>query len=485
MNKKKIKNKSPLKAGIWYIICNFLVKGLTFITMPIFTRLMTSSDIGNFSNITSWFNILAIVTTLEVYSSVSIARFDYKNDLNEYIASSLSLGTIITLFFYIIVLVFNKFFMTLFCMDFKTINIIFIYLLFYPSIHMFMIKNQINYNYRNTVLLSIINALCSSIGSILLVILLSNKLYGRIIGYFVPQIFIAIVIYTYIIIKGKKISTKYWKYAIKISFPLMWHLLAGYILSSSDRIMITKLIGTEANALYSVSYTLSTVVSILWTSMNNAWSPWAYEQMNKKEYNKLNIKSKPYLILFLIIVYMFMLATPELLLIMGGSYYMQAKYVMPPVMIGYVFQFIYSLYVNIEFYHKKQKNIAIGTALAAILNIILNLVLIPKFGYIAAAYTTLVGYISLLVIHYLFVKRLGCTEWYDTKFFGIISIIALLSIFIFNLLYKMNAIRYIIITISAIGIFIIIFKNINAIIEAIKSKSLKNVINIFYRKGEI
>ena len=83
-----MKSKS-LKAGIWYTISNFLVKGITFLLLPIFTRIMTSTDVGYFSNVMAWFNILAIITTFEVYSSVSIARFDYKDDLDTYVSSSL------------------------------------------------------------------------------------------------------------------------------------------------------------------------------------------------------------------------------------------------------------------------------------------------------------------------------------------------------------------------------------------------------------
>ena len=397
-------DKKAFKAGFWYTVCNFLVKGLSFLTMPIFTRIMSSNEIGMFSNITSWFSILAIITTFEIYSSISIARFDFKDDLDSYISSSLLLGTIITLIFYIIVLLFNNFFQELFMVDFLTLNLMFIYLLFYPSIQMYQMKYRILYSYKHTIIVSLLNAFLSTGFSIVLVLTMKNKLFGRTLGYFIPLIVIAVVIYIILLKGGKFISKKYWRYALSISFPLIWHLLAGHVLSSSDRIMITRLISADANALYSVSYTISMAVSILWTSMNNAWSPWAYEQMEQKEYNNLYYSSKPYTLFFLFVVFTFMLLTPELLLIMGGNYYLQAKYVMPPVMVGYIFQFVYSLYVNIEFYHKKQKSIAIGTIIAAIINITLNFIFIPKFGYIAAAYTTLIGYMTLFIIHFIRVR---------------------------------------------------------------------------------
>ena len=85
------KNNKVLKAGIAYTISNFLVKGMSFLTMPIFTRIMSSEDIGQFSNVSTWFGILAILTTFELFSSINIARFDFKEDLDSYISSILIL----------------------------------------------------------------------------------------------------------------------------------------------------------------------------------------------------------------------------------------------------------------------------------------------------------------------------------------------------------------------------------------------------------
>ena len=347
---------------------------------------------------------------------------------------------------------------------------------------MFQIRKQINYEYKSVILVSLLNAFLSTGIAILLVLLMPNKLMGRIYGYFIPSIALSTIIYVQILIKGKSTSRKYWKYALVISFPLIWHLLAGYLLSSADRIMITKMISPDANALYSVAYSVSSIVSILWMSLNNAWSPWAYDKMDKKDYSALKNTSKPYTIMFITIVMMIMLFTPELLLIMGGKTYLEAKYVMPPVMVGYIFQFVYSLYVNIEFYHKKQRNIALGTIIAAILNIALNAVFIPKYGYIAAAYTTLIGYISLFLIHFMFVKRLKCTSWYDTKFFLIVLSFAIISILVFNLLYKFSIIRYGVIGIASMLLIYFIVRKRDLFIEVIKEKSISKLINIFERK---
>ena len=141
------------------------------------------------------------------------------------------------------------------------------------------------------------------------------------------------------------------------------------------------------------------------------------------------------------VILLFLLIGPEIILLMGGNKYIEAINVLPPVVVGFVFQFIYSLYVNIEFYHKKQKDIAFATIIAAVINIGLNAFFIPKYGYVAAAYTTLAGYIVLFIIHFYNVHRLGKTSWYDTRFNFLCCTIALLLLFVISLIYRYRMVR--------------------------------------------
>ena len=473
-----------LKAGIWYTISNFFIKGIVFITMPIFTRIMTKNDIGSFSNIASWIDILAIIVTFELYSSVNLAKYDYKDEIDAYISSNLFLGSLITSIFYIIVIVFSDFFLELFSIDMKILNLIFLYLLVEPAIQMFQVKNRITYNYKSSVIISIGSCLLSTILSLTCVFLFKNPLNGRIYGFYCPLIFVAIIIYIKLLLNGKSISHKYWKYALTISFPLIWHLLAGSLLTSSDRIMITKLIGTNENALYTIAYSCSMVVNLLWTSMNSAWSPWAYDMLEQKKYTELKNKSKPYFIFFLIIVLIFMLLAPDILLIMGGKNYFSAVFVIPPVMVGLIYKFVYSLYINIESFNKKQRNIAFSTMLAAIINIILNLIFIPIFGYIAAAYTTLIGYIFLFLFHWISVKKLKYDFCYDIKFFLKCLLISTFFIIPLNLLYIYNMVRYILIIFLFIYIIFKIVSYKSIIKQIIIQKSFKPIIDLYNKKME-
>ena len=122
---------------------------------------------------------------------------------------------------------------------------------------------------------------------------------------------------------------------------------------------------------------------------------------------------------------------------------MDAKFVMPPVAMGCVCQFLYTMFVNVEQFEKKTIGMAFASAAAALLNLGLNAVFIPMFGYIAAAYTTLAGFLFLLVIHMLLVKKYGYGEVYNYKL--VVAIVGTMMLITggMNLLYTNMVLRII------------------------------------------
>lgn len=473
-------DKKAIKSGLWYIISNFAVKGMVFFTTPIFTRLMSASDIGYFSNVSAWVAILSMVTSLELMASVTFAKFEYgEKSLDEFISSVLVLSAIVSLGFYAVVLIFRDSFMNLFHVDFLSLNLMFLYCLVSPALQMIQVKNRVLFQYKASAALSLASVFVSTVSALILVLVLQNKLAGRMIGHYGALILFNFVLFIFILLRGRTVNPGYWKFALGISLPMVIHGLSGQLLSSCDRIMITSICGSDQNALYSIAYTGAMVISVLWTSLNTAWSPWAYDQMDRENYSKLKKASRPYITMFFFIVLVFMLLAPELMLLMGGKSYLEAVNVIPPVVAGMFFQFVYSIYVNIEFFHKKQKYTAMGTAAAAVTNVVLNWLFIPKFGYIAAAYTTLIGYVMLFSIHFFIVVRMKKAWWYDTKFNLSILSIMLLLIFPATLLYRAPALRWCILGVGLLAGLAFLLKRRRHFLDAMSEKSLEKILQAF------
>lgn len=459
-----------IKAGIWYTLSSFLTKGVAFITTPIFTRLLSSNDYGEYSNFVAWAGILVIVATMEMHATVNRARYDYDN-LDGYLSSVAITGTIVTTVLWGIVQLFPDFFCRFFSMDMPYINILFITTMVSPALQLLQAKNRINYKYKTYVALSLGSVLLSTLVSLGLVLLMQNKLAGRIIGHYGTVFVIDLCVYIYIIYKGRQFKWSECKYALLICIPMIPHLLSKYILNQSDRIMIKQFCGASDTAFYSLAYNCAMIPIMLATATNVAWSPWSSEKIHEGKYETVRKASYYYILLFYCVVLGIFVLGPEVVLILGGEKYAEAVNVLPPVVMGAAFQFLYNLYVSLEQFAKKTVGMAFGTIAAALINIGLNWLLIPRYGYIAAAYTTLVGYACLLVIHFFLAKRTGYSRAYDTKFiFGSVAALFCVMLCMLWLYTKPAVIRYCIaaIVLAVIGVFA--YKKKDFILSIIKKK---------------
>lgn len=465
-------NTSPnivVKAGLWYTISNFAFRSIAFITTPIFARILSKCEYGEFNNITSWVSILFILTACDLHTSIIRAKLDYKSDLNRYSFSVLTLGSIITIGMFGIVMVFADSLSDLMGISKDYFGIIFVYLLFVQGFQVYINLERANYKYKVFSILTGIGVVSSCLLSMILVLVMENKLQARVYGQYIPYIIIGIILYIIVAKRGKSLYLPYFKYSLAISLPLVPHLLSMTLLGSSDRIMITKLAGAEFTALYSIAHIVASIVAILVDSMNKAWAPWFLDSLKADNRAIVKKASIPYFCLFVILMLGVLLLAPEIVTVLGGKQYMDGIYVLPPLLIGCLFQFAYTMYVQVEFYEKKMKMVAIGTSIAAIVNVILNLFLIPVYGYIAAGYTTLIGYIVLFLIHYYTARKLGYGDIFNRKMiFGGLGF-SILCIPIVLFLYKFAMLRYITICISISFIVSIVFLKRNIIISFLKS----------------
>lgn len=378
--------------------------------------------------------------------------YEDRRYFDNYILSTLSAA------FWFILLNFGNFFERISGVDKKYINCMVVYLIFLPAINMFQARERYYFKYKMSVLISTVVSVGTALLSVVLVVFFENKLSGRILGSAIPTVFIGIIIYIYIWKQGKRVNLDDWKYALPICVPYIPHLLSLTILNSMDRIMITNICGSEENALYSLAYTCGSMITILIGSMNSAFAPWLGEMLSENKLKEIQVVSKKYISAFFYLAIGIMLFAPEILLLFGGKSYMEAIYVMTPVSMGCVCQFLYTLFVNVEQFKKKTIGMACASITAAVINFILNWIFIPKFGYLAAAYTTLVGYLCLLLIHMFLVKRIKLNNVYSYKFVREVVILGIAAMVIITLLYSHAILRYIFIGIYG-GTFIIILRN--------------------------
>lgn len=453
-----VSNKKVIVSGIWYTFSNFIVKGFNFITIPIFTRILTKGQFGDYNTYTSVLNMAMVIITLNVEASMCSARYDYSEKLDEYILSVMSLSSLSVFIWFVMINCRIERISTIISINQQYLYYIVIYLFFYPSVNLYIERCKYYFLYKRAVFISLIIALGSNICSIIFINIFQNKLTGQIIGSIIPTVLCGMILYCFFIFKGKRIDISVWTYAIKICIPYIPHLLSLTVLNSMDKVMITKMCGSSDTALYSLAYNCGAIITILLTSMNSAFVPWLGEKINTKDYVTVRNISKIYIAVFTCFAVIIMAMAPEILLILGGKSYVNAKYVITPVAMGCVCQFLYTLFVNIEQFKKRTVGMAIASISAAVINFVLNLYMIPRFGYLAAAYTTLIGYMWLLIVHMFLVYRMGLQKVYDYRYI-IRTVIIMIGVTIcINFLYAYVVVRYIFIVVYCISVLLVLRK---------------------------
>ena len=472
-NINKDDNIRSLKAGFWYTLLNLATGLLTFLSTGFFSRVMVKSDFGEYETFLAWQSIIGFIVTLNLDSSLISARYELKEKYHEYAFSCVILGWISTLVCCVAVNLLTRVFPGLIKYNIGYINIIFIYLAFFLVVEMFKTKNQIIFNHRATMITVLCTTFLSTVLSMVLVMLMDNKLNARIYGGLIPTVAVGMVLFVVLARQGQRVVPAHWKYALPICLPYIPHLLSMTLLNSMDRIMVTDICGSESNADYSIAYKCGLIISILSTAMNNSYSPWLGKQLSDKNYEQIKSFSKTYVLIFSLFAAGFMLLAPEALLIIGGKEYMGAKYALLPVICGVSYQFIYTMFVNIEQVKRKTVGMAVGSAFAALSNYILNMVFIPKYGYIAAAFTTMASYFLLMLFHLILVKIIGYSKVYDYKFMLIVSASFACFVLVCENLYRLNGIRYAAVAVYIVLLIVMFMMNRSRIMELLKMLKTK------------
>lgn len=469
LNELKAKYNSlprPVIASFWFLICAFLQKGIQLISTPIITRLLTSEEFGQYSVFDSWLKILTIFITLQLYSGVyAQGLIKYSHDRNIFSSSLQGLTLSLTVAWSIIYLLFRHFWNELFSLT--TVQMLsMLAMMWATSVFCFWSSEQrVQYKFKSLVTITLIVSFGKPIVGIIFIILSKNKVTAYILSLAIVE-FIGYIVFFFIQInRGKKFySKKYWLYAIGFNLPLIGHYLAQNVLNCSDRIMIKYMVDDSKAGIYSLAYSISQIMILFNTAMMQTISPWIYQKIKEKKVK--DISQIAYLALMIIAVVNIALiaVAPEAVVFFAPKQYHEAIWVIPPVAMSVIFQFSYDLFAKFEFYYEKTKWIMIASVSCALLNMLLNYFFIDKFGYVSAAYTTLICYILYSFFNYLFMRKvciihLDSIKVYEPQKLLHIYILFLIISFLVMSTYNCYLIRYSIIITSLI-IVLIKHKNI-------------------------
>lgn len=402
------KLSAPARASLWFLICGFLQKGIGFLTTPIFTRVMSGAQYGAYNVYTSWLSIVQIIVSLNLAAGV-YTRGLVKNeeDQDRFSSSMLGLSTTCMAVCWLAYGLLHKQLNSLTGLSTALMAAMFLEIWGTAAYQFWSNRERVAFRYRKLVALTLAYTLLRPILGVVFVVLSpeAQQRSARVAATVLVNFLLFGGLYIAIARKGKCFfHREYWLYGLRFNLPLLPHYLSQIILNQSDRLMIEGFCGPDETGWYSVAYTLAMVLQILSTSVSSTMNPWIYKTLKKGEPSRIGKISYGILLLIAAANLLVVAAAPELLAILAPEQFGAALWVIPPVTASVYFMFLYNLFATFEYYYEKTRYVMVASVCGAVLNVALNAIFLPRYGFVAAGYTTLVCYIIYAFAHYLFMQ---------------------------------------------------------------------------------
>ena len=443
-----------MRAAGWFLVCSFLQNGISSITTPIFTRLLSTEEYGQFNVFNSWLGIITIFVTLNLYSGVYMRGLvKYQEDRKQYSSALQGLTLTLAIIWTGIYLLFRNFWNALFSLT--TVQMLAMLVMIWASaaFSFWASYQRVDFKYRNLVLVTILVSIAKPVVGIIFVLNADDKVTARILGLALVELIGHTGFFIVQMRQGKKFYVgKFWKHALLFNLPLVPHYLSMTILNSSDRIMISRMVGDDVAGIYSLAYSVAQIVTMFNTALAQTLEPWRYQKLKEGKPEEIAKLAYPTLIFIAVLNLFVIVLAPEIVAVFAPTAYYDAIWVIPPVSMSTYFIFAYGYFAVFEFYYEKTKYVMAATTMGAVLNIILNYIFIGLFGYYAAGYTTLVCYMVYSFAHYYFMRRI-CREYLDSKKIYSMKLVMGISFlfmavgFVLILTYRNAIVRYIVVVI--------------------------------------
>lgn len=351
-------NKIPVqvKALSWFLICSFMQKGISIITTPIFTRLLSSTEYGQYGVFNSWLSILTVVVTINLYSGMytrGLVKYDKEKEI--FSSSLQGLCLVLVIFWTIIYAIFhiqiNQF------TSLTTVQMLAMLIMIWTTaaFSFWAAEQRVNLNYKILVVVTVIASIAKPGIGIIFVLYAEDKVTARILGLALVELVVYTGCFIIQMIRGKMFySKKYWKEALIFNIPLIPHYLSMSILNGADKIMIKEMVGYSEAGIYSLAYSLSQIMKLFNTALTQTIEPWLYKQIKNNQIYEIRKVAYSSWILIAVVNLVLIAFAPEAVVLFAPQSYYNAIWIIPPVAMS-VFLFFYILFLQyLNFIMQKQ-----------------------------------------------------------------------------------------------------------------------------------
>lgn len=416
-NKKEDRNKYLIKNTAIFAIGNFATKFISFFLIPLYTNVLTTTEYGIVDLLYTICSVLMPLLTLNICEAV--LRFAMDKDADT--AKIMSIGNLLIIISAVLGLISIPILNSIEAYkDYSIYFYLYLVTLGMSQILLCNLKGQeklIEFSIGN-----FINTLSIAIFNILFLVVFNMGIKGYFLAYSISNVLT--VIYAFAkgnvltSIKNFKFDKKLFIEMTKYSVLLIPNSFMWWIMNSSDRVMVTSLLGEAANGIYAISYKLPTLLTTITTVFTHAWIYSAVnekESEDKEEYTNYVFK-KLVAVIFILSSGMIMIIKSFLSIYVSREYFSAWEYT-PFLFIGFTFLTLASFLSSSYNVHKDSKGFLFSGMGGAIVNVILNLLLIPILGISGAAIATCISYIAVFIYRIIDTKKYVKINIFYKEFF--------------------------------------------------------------------
>ena len=405
MNFVKIFNSKNINY-LYYLIGDGFAKLVVLFSIRFFTNYFDKISFGKLSLFWISIPILSIFIDFSQRSYVKYIYINFKSKSDEVIQSIRIFSFTISLFFYLIFWALNYFDVILIDKGLDSLILFcsFFFVIIEISLSYLQIKGKaIKYN----VIFTIRQALPYVLTALYLFFF-----SGGIISFGIIHLIVVVPLSVYLIFRRHfvKLSWRLFyktiKSSLSFSIPFIPAVLSALLLGFSDRFLIKYYYSDVEVANYTIAYTVGTIYAAFFLATNKMWQKYILEALKLQKIDEIKSSAKKYLLVVVLVGIIILLLKTFLVNILSNSSYFVILDIIPTILLGMFFYFLYTVMSNIPFFHKNTYLMALPAFIAAGLNIVLNVIMLPIYGYKIAALTTLISYfIEFLVIYIICLKK--------------------------------------------------------------------------------
>lgn len=401
------RNKKFIKNTIILFVGKFTSQFMSLLLIPLFTHFLTTSDYGTIDLLQTFISLFIPVLSLRIDSAVFRYLIDYREDDNE--KTSIITNTIVVLFFGIILcIVFGivlKLFLNFNYIFASVVNLIILII----SAVLMQIQRGLGKNKEYSISCIIIGLATLALNFIFIVVMKKGAesiLWASSIANFLGVVYILASLKLVKFINIKTININELKTLLKFSLPMIPDYLSGWIVNVSDRAIVSYVLGTSLNGIYTVSSKFSNILNSVFSIVNMSWQETASVHINdrdKDEYFSLMINSMVQI--FSTIGLLMLAFLPIVYNYIVGASFMESYVYIPILIYANSWRVLVGTTSGIYIALKKTKEVANTTIVAAIINLIVHFALIKKIGLYAACVSTLAAYLVMGLYRYFDSKK--------------------------------------------------------------------------------